>query len=329
MIYVKGAIMSSTICMIPLIATLLTAGFLINSDDPWHFYNNDQQEVLSEYLSDSYTQKLKYFKQNKKHGPDELTCNIFQNVESIKDFLQNDEYQIYFKRQLQEIICYFTSTMRINVPWNFPLFDTFITHRNKNYQAISISTEQNNIIACLKIDMHPYIIIKLKISNNDTIYMTVAHKNIASFALLSYVEKLSNYIHKQEEVTIIDNCNIICFPLININDIVTPYLFNNIQKDGLGTKETHQQTTLNLDKNGIAITSAASMCLSKNNDNSNFDSTSKFRNESPCYNRKISTFENYILNEPFYLWFERKYKNEKIIYCAAYVDKSSWQEYNS
>ena len=155
--------------------------------------------------------------------------------------------------------------------------DTFIPYYNSHYS-------------------HPIAMISAK--NGDTVWMTVADKEIAGFELFKHIEQIRNNLFVYPEQTFVH------FPMIDLDHQSDISWLIGLPHTGDGhITQAMQQTKFKMNERGAHLKSAVAIATLRG---------------------MIPRASEIIIDKPFYLWIERP--NVKLPIICAYMDYDVWKD---
>lgn len=211
--------MSSTVCLIPLIAALWAGTNLPELQNPWQASNNTQARFLETYYKPG-VQAIDFL------SPQELSGIACHDVSIVNQFLAKNNCAIQLQDQGADAV-YLASILKIFLEWpeKGSKKEIFAVRTNERYPAVSM--KKNFKPVNVDDDVHSKSIFMLETKNGDTVYIAHAHKKdsspdgqipLSGFNLVSYLMKISTLIN-EGECEFFDK-DILTFPMIDYDEKV-------------------------------------------------------------------------------------------------------------
>lgn len=294
--------MTSTICLLPILAALVTANnFDQIKDAHWETINKKQQLLIESYWPNQADIDLL--------KDDEITSKASKDVNLINQFLKDNDFSIQLKDMQNPLAFYVASILKIALEWEKEGTKTVLNIDGKELSAVKfeIENEQNfKVYHNLDQSNNSIDILEIEAKNGDFVYMTqspFAFNSSATqtldFEILEHVE-LFNSMLSEKNLTYYDTA---IFPTVDINQEVDIKWLEGIWAyDGAVAKyeiaQALQQTKFHMDERGAKVESAVAISCVKR-----------------CLPAPKKIFK---IESSFYLWIMRPGMKTPIF--AAYID---------
>lgn len=292
--------MSSSVCLLPLIAALWTGSKLPDlQSNPWQA-TNSQQEY---FLANHYDVGVQALTSNLLR-PEELICKASNNVVEVNEFLVKNDFTLQLQDEGPNSI-YLASILNVLVEWTKKGNEITLIGASDKQKYPGVSLGKSHFRA-VNTDNHERSVFMVKTKSGDIVYMTCAHKQdtskenrvaLTGFDLVSHVMNVSTMIDEKGEF--FEDLSILKFPMIDYNETANVGWLVGMASGDWFITQALQQTMFKMDEFGAEVKSAFAGSVSR------------------CLP------EEYVINEPFYLWIKRPGISFPIF--AAYFDESSWK----
>jgi hypothetical protein len=268
--------MSSTVCLIPIIAALFSAETTFIRNDVWNPINQLQEHFIANYFT-HHKSNLDLFNDS------ELKTRISNNVNVVNNFLADNNFNIKLDDLKSTEAMYMASIMNILVKWAKIGAAGKIKVKGVYYPTVIMEREEGHNFHCYSVKKHSEPIIELATQSDDTVYITVADKDREGFNLLNYLMEIQEKINDRD--TQMSDYNHITFPMIDIDDKPDINWLVGMKNLGWRIMQAIQQTKFQMNEEGAAAQSAVAI--------------SAMNEGVPEEPKKL------VIDKPFFLWIMR------------------------
>ncbi|MBA4321050.1 MAG: hypothetical protein C0412_21885 [Flavobacterium sp.] len=293
--------MTSTICLLPILAALFVANNTVGIQDVRWNTINAQQEVLTQNYWPNGAD-LQLFQDG------ELQSKASSDVSVVNQFVNENKFDIQLTDLHRPDAFYVASILKVALEWKKEGEKTTLKVEDKEYPAVKFDLQKEEMRRFCWVDCSTILHIETK--NGDYVYIKQADKKIAPLTGFALVDEITNKWQKMASRVTCIFLDEVIFPMVDINETVDIGWLENMRAySGLTPKyiiaQALQQTKFQMNEKGAKVESAAAMTFIK----------------CSCFSHEHKRV--FKIDDSFYLWIMRPGVKTPIF--AAYVDKDSWK----
>ena len=172
---------------------------------------------------------------------------------------------------------------------------TVTTEEGENYPGVKMT---NYGLGFHRVEGDPNLIIEIETKASDRVYLMMANDAPTGFAIVDYVESISQRMNKIEP----ENEGVV-FPMIDLSEEGPLEWLISLRIGGKVVAEALQQTKLKMNEEGFRVKSAVALGILKG---------------------PPKRGQPYVINRPFLMWIKRPGLSKPLF--VAYLNKDVWKD---